>query len=100
MKKIVPDPPHLTTTHTHFATTHRSHAPLFAVNAGVHVDDALMHVASALKSAIETNLQACDLADRKYGDLLWATQQSLEIAQVLIGSLLASAQMRRAAESG
>jgi len=95
MKKIVPDPPH-TTTHTHFATTHRSHAPLFAVRAGIAVDDALMHVASALKSAIETNLQLCDLDDRKHGDLMWATQQSLEIAQAVVGPLLAAAEMRRA----
>ncbi len=99
MKKNVPDPPQLTTTHTHFATTHRSHAPLFAVCPGIHVDDALMHVASALKSATETNLQLCDLADRKYGDLMWATQQSLEIAQALVGSLLTAVELRRAAAS-
>ncbi|MDR0278309.1 MAG: hypothetical protein LBJ37_10535 [Paucimonas sp.] len=98
MKKRVPDPPRLTTTHTHFATTHRSHAPLFAVCAGIHVDDALMHIASALKSANETNLQLCDLADRKYGDLLWATQQSLEIAQALVGSLLSSIEQHKLAE--
>ncbi|MHA6194388.1 hypothetical protein ACX3YG_08465 [Pseudomonas wadenswilerensis] len=100
MKKTVPDPPtrHLFTTHTHFATTHRSHAPLFAVRAGIHVDDALMHVASALRSATETNLQLCDLADREYGDLLWATQQSLEIAQALVGSLLSSIEQRKLAE--
>lgn len=101
MKKIVPDPPpssRLTTTHTHFATTHRSHAPLFAVRAGIDVDDALMHIASALKSATETNLQLCDLADRKYGDLLWATQQSLEVAQAVVGSLLSGIEQRKLAE--
>jgi len=98
MKKTPPTSPRLTTTHTHFATTHRSHAPLFAVCAGIDVDDALMHTASALKSASETNLQLCDLADRKYGDLLCATQQSLEIAQALVGSLLSSIEQRKMAE--
>ncbi|MHA6193814.1 hypothetical protein ACX3YG_05515 [Pseudomonas wadenswilerensis] len=100
MKKLVPDPPNLTTTHTHFATTHRSHAPLFAVCPGVNVDDALMHVASALKSATETNLQLCELGDRKHGDLMWATQQSLEIAQAIVGSLLTAVELRRTGGSG
>jgi len=42
----------------------------------------------SLKSAAETNAQMCDLADWRYGDLLWATQQSLEISQALVTSLL------------
>jgi len=102
MKKHVPDPPsdaatptqRLTTTHTYFATTSRKHAPLFAVSAAVDVEDALLHLATVLRSAIETNLQMCDLADRKHGDLLWATQQSLEIAQALTTSLLSSVEVR------
>ncbi len=101
MKKHVPDPPlpprNLTTTHTHFATVSRTHQPLFAVRAGVNIQDALAHLATALRAAIETNLQLCDLADRKHGDLLWATQQSLEIAQALTLSLLSSVESRASA---
>ncbi|MDG9882489.1 DUF3077 domain-containing protein [Pseudomonas sp. GD04058] len=93
MKKLVPDPPsaaypRLTTVHTHFATCQNHHPPLFAVCDGVDIGDALEHLAIALKSAAETNAQMCDLADRKYGDLLWGTQQSLEISQALVASLL------------
>lgn len=46
---------------------------------------------------METNLQLCDLADRKHGDLLWATQQSLEIAHALTLSLLSSVESRASA---
>ena len=93
MKKLVPDPPsaaspRLTTVHTHFATCQNHHPPLFAVCEGADIGDALEHLAIALKSAAETNAQMCDLADRKYGDLLWGTQQSLEISQALVASLL------------
>ncbi|MEE1925314.1 hypothetical protein V0R50_26395 [Pseudomonas sp. 148P] len=105
MKKHVPDPPpdvtaptrRLTTTHTHFATISRKHAPLFAIRAGVDIEDALAHLATALRAAMETNLQLCDLADRKHGDLLWATQQSLEIAHALTLSLLSSVESRASA---
>ena len=93
MKNLVPDPPpdlspRLTTVHTHFATCQNHHPPLFAVCDGADIGDALAHLAAALKSAAETNAQMCDLADRKYGDLLWSTQQSLEISQALTASLL------------
>jgi len=89
MKKLVPDPPsRLTTVHTHFANCHGHHPPLFAVCDGADIGDALAHLAASLKSAAETNAQMCDLADHRYGDLLWATQQSLEISQALVASLL------------
>jgi len=95
MKKLVPDPPpavspptRLTTVHTHFATCNGNHPPLLAVCSGADIEDALAHLAVSLKSAAETNAQMCDLADWRYGDLLWATQQSLEISQALVTSLL------------
>ena len=103
MKKHVPDPPpglsqppaepcatpaRLTTVHTHFATCNGHHPPLLAVCSGADIEDALGHLAVSLKSAAETNAQMCDLADRRYGNLLWATQQSLEISQALVTSLL------------
>lgn len=101
MKKRVPDPPpalspRLTTVHTHFATCQNHHPPLFAVCDGADISDALAHLAAALKSAAETNAQMCDLADRKYGDLLWSTQQSLEISQALTASLLKAVERQSA----
>ncbi|MEE1926195.1 hypothetical protein V0R50_08265 [Pseudomonas sp. 148P] len=104
MKKIVPDPPvasprhpaRLATVHTHFASCDGHHPPLFAVCDGADIADALAHLASALRSAVETNAQMCDLADHRYGDLLWATQQSLEIAQALVVSLAKAVERQNA----
>ena len=86
MKKPVPDPP--LTTHTPFCSCKGTHPPLFAVCAGVDLEHALMHLSRVLDAALDSNLQACDLADKRIQSLTWATQQSLEIGQALIASIL------------
>lgn len=92
MKKPVPDPPasapRLTTVHTHFSVCNDSHKPLFAVCAGVDIEDALVHLSMTLKSAFETNLQVCELAEQEVGDLAWSSYHSLEISRALVESLL------------
>ncbi|MEE1926457.1 DUF3077 domain-containing protein [Pseudomonas sp. 148P] len=88
MKKLVPDPPGLTTVHTQFSTCNNGHKPLFAVCDGVDIEDALVHLSMILKSAFETNTQVCEQADRSVGGLAWATYHSLEISQALVESLL------------
>ncbi|MHA6194465.1 hypothetical protein ACX3YG_08865 [Pseudomonas wadenswilerensis] len=92
MKKIVPDPPastlRRTTAHTHFGTCHGSHPPLFAVCEEADIEDALVHLSAALTSAFETNAQLCEMLPRPAANLAWATYQSLEIGQALIGAML------------
>ncbi len=98
MKKIVPDPPPgdpqrdasfaIKTAHAHFGTCNGAHVPLFAVCAGASIEDALVHLAMTLKAAFETNAQACEMVDRRFAGLLWATQHSLEIADAVVESLL------------
>lgn len=89
MKKSVPDPPpRLTTVHTHFGTCNDSHKPLFAVCPDVDIEDALVHLSMTLKSAFETNIQICEMADRSVGDLAWSSYHSLEISRALVESLL------------
>lgn len=92
MKKPVPDPPayapRLTTAHTFFSVGNDSHKHLFAVCAGVDIEDALVHLSMTLKSALETNLQVCELAERSVGDLAWSSYHSLEISRALVESLL------------
>ena len=90
MKKPVPDPPvaSLCTTHTPFGSSNGSHPPLFAVCAGAEFRDALTHLSASLTSAAETNLQLSELVDQQFSDLAWATQQSLEMSQALVMSML------------
>ena len=88
MKKLVPDPP--LTTYTPFGSCNGTHAPLFAVCAGADLRDALVHLSASLTSAAETNLQLSELVDPKFSDLAWATQQSLEMGQALVMSMLNS----------
>lgn len=88
MKKLVPDPPR--TTHTAFGSCNGHHPPLFAVCADADFRDALVHLSASLTSAAETNLQLSELVDRKFSDLAWATQQSLEMGQALVVSMLNS----------
>ncbi|WP_110973250.1 hypothetical protein [Pseudomonas huaxiensis] len=90
MKKLVPDPPQtssLYTTHTPFGSS-AGHPPLFAVCAGAEFRDALTHLSASLTSAAETNLQLSELVDQQFSDLAWATQQSLEMSQALVMSML------------
>ncbi|MFD2645640.1 hypothetical protein [Pseudomonas japonica] len=90
MKKLVPDPPaRALTVHTPFAACDGHHPPLFAVCAGAEVDEALAHLAVMLRSAYETNFQACDaVRDNSLAGLLWATQHTLEAARALAESML------------
>ncbi|MEE1924654.1 DUF3077 domain-containing protein [Pseudomonas sp. 148P] len=92
MKKIVPDPPTLprrpVTAHTHFGSCNNTHPHLFSVCAGISMEDALAHLAMVLIAASETNVQVCELAGKPVQGLAWATQQSLEMGQALVDSLL------------
>lgn len=88
MKKPTPDPPRLTTAHTQFSLCNHSHKPLFAVCAGIDIEDALTHLSMTLKSAFDTNLQVCELAERSVGDLAWSNHHALEISRALVESLL------------
>lgn len=40
------------------------------------------------RSSTRSNLQACNLADKRVESLTWATQLSLEMGQALVESLL------------
>lgn len=92
MKKLVPDPPatllRTTTTHTPFSFRDGNHTPLFAVCAGADMEDALVQLSVLLRSAYETNFQACETADTDLRGLLWATQHTLEASRALAESLL------------
>jgi len=101
MKKIVPDPPasspRALTVHTPFAACDGHHPPLFAVCAGAEVDDALAHLAVMLRSAYETNFEACETArDRHLTGMLWATQHTLEASLALAESMLRGIAQRQA----
>ncbi|MHA6193859.1 DUF3077 domain-containing protein [Pseudomonas wadenswilerensis] len=89
MKKIVPDPPRITTVHTRFSVCNDSHKPLFAVCEGVDIEDALVHLSMTLRSAFEINAQVCEQVDRAVGGLAWTTYHSLEIGLALVESMLA-----------
>ncbi|MDG9884407.1 hypothetical protein N7650_16335 [Pseudomonas sp. GD04058] len=93
MKKIVPDPPAPSsrglTAHTHFACCDGDHPPLFAVCAGAEFDKAMVHLIVMLRSAYETNLQACDtVKDNHLAGMLWATQHTLEASRALAESMM------------
>ncbi|MHA6194636.1 DUF3077 domain-containing protein [Pseudomonas wadenswilerensis] len=92
------DPASIKTAHTHFGTCNGAHAPLFAVCADTPIEDALVHLAMTLKAAFETNAQACEMVDRRFAGLLWATQHSLEISEAVVESLLQG--IRAQARSG
>lgn len=92
------EPSSIKTAHTHFGTCNDAHAPLFAVCADTPVEDALVHLAMTLKAAFETNAQACEMVDRRFAGLLWATQHSLEISEAVVASLLQG--IRAQAHSG
>ncbi|MHA6195668.1 DUF3077 domain-containing protein [Pseudomonas wadenswilerensis] len=92
MKKTVPDTPPLprrsVTAHTHFGSCNNTHPHLFTICADISMEDALAHLAMALVAASETNFQVCELAGKPVQGLAWATQQSLEMGQALVDSLL------------
>ncbi len=93
MKKIVPDPPAPSprglTVHTRFASCNSNHPPLFAVCAGADFDKAMVHLIVMLRSAYETNLQACDtVKDNHLEGMLWATQHTLEASRALAESMM------------
>ncbi len=89
MKKLVPDPPPpRPTAYAHFGTCNGAHPPLLAVCADADIEDAMVHLSAALTSAFETNAQLCEMLPRQTANLAWATYQSLEICQALIGVLL------------
>ena len=101
MKKIVPDPPapspRAVTVHTRFAACNGHHPPLFAVCAGADVDEALLHLIVLLRSAYETNLQACDVVkDNHLAGILWATQHTLEASQAWAESMLSGIAQQQA----
>lgn len=87
-------PPLSVTTRLPFAACDGQHPPLFTVTAGVDLNTVLVHLSRSLEAAIETNLQACEVADRRTERLTWATQHSLEIAQALVGSLVGGGEKR------
>ncbi|MEN5202574.1 DUF3077 domain-containing protein [Pseudomonas wadenswilerensis] len=88
MTKPVPDPPLVTKTATTFGSCNGSHAPLFAVRTGASAEDALVHATVLLKSAYQTNAQACEKVDPDVRGLLWATQHSLEMSIALVEACL------------
>ncbi|MEE1921795.1 hypothetical protein V0R50_28095 [Pseudomonas sp. 148P] len=93
MKKIVPDPPAPSsrglTVHTRFASCRSDHPPLFAVCGGAEFDKAMVHLIVMLRSAYETNLQACDTVKDNYlAGMLWATQHTLEASMALAESMM------------
>ncbi|MFK0089700.1 DUF6124 family protein [Pseudomonas sp. NPDC090755] len=94
MTKPVPDPPLVTKTSTTFGSCNGSHAPLFAVRTGVSSEDALVHASILLKSAYQTNAQACEKVEPDVRGLLWATQHSLEMSLALVEALLDEVEAR------
>ncbi|RWU22840.1 hypothetical protein DM813_11570 [Pseudomonas alkylphenolica] len=96
MTKPVPDPPLVTKTSTTFGSCDGSHDPLFAVRPGVSAEDALIHATVLLKSAYQTNAQACDMVNAEVRGLLWATQHSLEMSLALVEALLDEVEARAA----
>lgn len=93
MKKLVPDPPHTSsprTAHIPFGSCNGNHPPLFAVCAGADFHDALVHLSASLTLAAESNFQLSERIDQPLSDLVWATQQSLEMSQALVASMLNS----------
>ena len=92
MTKIVPDPP-LTTTrrkpvYTAFGCCNGNHPPLFSVCEGIELEDALVHLSLQIQCAKDTTAQACERADEQFKTLLIAAQQSLEMSNVLIETVL------------
>ncbi len=67
-----------------------NHPPLFAVCAGADFHDALVHLSASLTLAAESNFQLSERVDQPLSDLVWATQQSLEMSQALVTSMLNS----------
>ena len=94
MTKPVPDPPLVTKISTTFGSCDGSHEPLFAVRPGVSAEDALVHASVLLKSAYRTNAHACDMVDAEVRELLWATEQSLEMSLALVEALLDEVEAR------
>jgi len=90
MKKIVPDPPHLSpkTAHTDFATCRGMHGPILRINPGITLEHMLVHLATSLASAMETNLQFCEMARKPLQRLTWATQHNLEICEAMLETLI------------
>ena len=92
MTKIVPDPP-LTNTprkpaYTSFGCCHGDHPPLFSVREDIKLEDALVYLSIMIQCATDTTAQACERADEQFKTLLIAAQQSLEMSNVLIDSVL------------
>ncbi|WP_051270348.1 DUF3077 domain-containing protein [Pseudomonas vranovensis] len=96
MTKPVPDPPLTTQTATTFGSCNGSHGPLFAVPAGVSSEDALIHASIRIKSAYQTNAQACGLVAPQVRNLLWGSQHTLEMSLALIETLLDEVEARAA----
>lgn len=67
-----------------------NHPPLFEVCAGADFHDALVHLSASLTLAAESNFQLSERVDQPLSDLVWATQQSLEMSQALVTSMLNS----------
>ena len=91
MKKLVPDPPQAnrpTTSPMPFGSCETTHPHLFEVRGGIELECALIHLSRVLEAAQDSNLQACNLADKRAHSLNWATQQSLEMGMALVQSLL------------
>lgn len=99
MKKIVPDPPPITTTHQPFSPSPATKSPLFAVCDGVELGHALEQLAVLLRLSRDNNYLACEMAESRSGmsELLWSTQHVLETSQALVDSLLTSVARQRAA---
>ena len=90
MTKIVPDPP-LTRrkpVYTAFGCCNGNHPPLFSVCEGIELEDALVHLSLMIQCAKETTAQTCERADEQFKTLLIAAQQSLEMSNVLIETVL------------
>ena len=92
MKKIIPDPPSSspprTTAHHAFATCRGTHAPVLAICPGTTLDDVLVHLSVSLASAMEINMQVCDMVPKPVQRLTWATQHSLEICEAMLAAVM------------
>lgn len=99
MKKLVPDPPLITTTHHPFSPSPTTKAPLFAVCDGVEIGHALAQLAGLLRLSWDSNYLACETAETNSGmsELLWSTQHVLKMSQALVDSLLAGVARQQAA---
>lgn len=91
MKKIVPDPPILflyqTTRPAPAAASVDMKIPQIVAWPHADVENGLQQLSRLLRSATESNYQACEEADCRVEALIWNTQFMLEAAQAVLESV-------------